>query len=548
TGTAGSPIIFRGVNNPTFTGQVTISGSYVIVDGISVINGGIIRLTGDHVELRNSEASGNNAANSRTVVAASNATDVVIYKNKIHDNGDWLSTVESDYLGIGGSSPIDRIWVIENESYHNAGDSLQFGHAQKNGINHAYIGRNHFHDDRENAVDIKEASNVIISENTFHGYRATSSSLGEAIVSHYCQIDLQVLYNNLYDSQVGLSETSLLSDCLSRAGVSVNMRFIGNVIHDIIGSGIQGWGSGKKVEVVNNTLYNIGGNGIDLDNLFTGSLIENNILSAITGQDTSFIGGTPTVRNNLPDTSNPLFVNAGGSDFHLQSNSPAINTGITSTVYNDFLTQYGISISYDKDHATRPVGSAWDMGAYEFGGTVTPPPTNQVPVGSFDEIRLSDGVIRAWSYDPDATAVSNQVNIYINGAAGAGGTLLSGSATNVLRPDVNSSFGITGNHGVEFTIPAQYRDALSHSVYVYGIDTSSSSISTLLTGSPKTFTLSSTTPLVGDINLDHIVNSIDYSILNSDWFTSNARSDLNHDGIVNAIDYSMLNANWFKTW
>src|SRR3989338_6162455 len=56
------------------------------------------------------------------------------------------------------------------------------------------------------------------------------------------------------------------------------------------------------------------------------------------------------------------------------------------------------------------------------------------------------------------------------------------------------------------------------------------------------------TPIKGDINLDHIVNSIDYSILNSDWFTTNSRSDLNSDGLVNAIDYSMLNANLFRTW
>jgi hypothetical protein len=56
------------------------------------------------------------------------------------------------------------------------------------------------------------------------------------------------------------------------------------------------------------------------------------------------------------------------------------------------------------------------------------------------------------------------------------------------------------------------------------------------------------TPLVGDINLDHIVNSVDYSILNSHWFTNDSSSDLNHDGLVNAIDYSILNSNWFKTW
>jgi hypothetical protein len=56
------------------------------------------------------------------------------------------------------------------------------------------------------------------------------------------------------------------------------------------------------------------------------------------------------------------------------------------------------------------------------------------------------------------------------------------------------------------------------------------------------------TPVPGDINLDHIVNAIDYSILNSDWFTNASRSDLNTDGIVNSLDYSILNSNWFKTW
>jgi hypothetical protein len=56
------------------------------------------------------------------------------------------------------------------------------------------------------------------------------------------------------------------------------------------------------------------------------------------------------------------------------------------------------------------------------------------------------------------------------------------------------------------------------------------------------------TPVMGDINLDHIVNAIDYSILNSDWFTNASRSDLNTDGIVNSLDYSILNSNWFKTW
>jgi len=52
----------------------------------------------------------------------------------------------------------------------------------------------------------------------------------------------------------------------------------------------------------------------------------------------------------------------------------------------------------------------------------------------------------------------------------------------------------------------------------------------------------------GDLNGDHIINSIDWSIMNSKWLTNDAMSDLNHDGIVNAIDFSIMNSNWLKTY
>jgi hypothetical protein len=55
------------------------------------------------------------------------------------------------------------------------------------------------------------------------------------------------------------------------------------------------------------------------------------------------------------------------------------------------------------------------------------------------------------------------------------------------------------------------------------------------------------TTLVGDINLDGIVNSLDWSTMNSKWGTSDSSSDLNKDGIVNSIDFSLLNNNWFKS-
>lgn len=53
--------------------------------------------------------------------------------------------------------------------------------------------------------------------------------------------------------------------------------------------------------------------------------------------------------------------------------------------------------------------------------------------------------------------------------------------------------------------------------------------------------------LLGDINQDGIVNSIDLSILVSNWNGSDSTSDLNQDGVVDSIDLSLLVGNWGET-
>ncbi|MFZ2522973.1 MAG: dockerin type I domain-containing protein [Minisyncoccia bacterium] len=55
------------------------------------------------------------------------------------------------------------------------------------------------------------------------------------------------------------------------------------------------------------------------------------------------------------------------------------------------------------------------------------------------------------------------------------------------------------------------------------------------------------TPLLGDINLDRIVNSLDWSLMSSNWLTNHAASDLNKDGVVNSLDWSLMSSNWLKT-
>ena len=73
----------------------------------------------------------------------------------------------------------------------------------------------------------------------------------------------------------------------------------------------------------------------------------------------------------------PRYANTGDKDLHLQSSSPAIDTGIAlASPYN-----------VDKDGIARPQGLAFDIGAYEYTSgtdttiTLTPIPTSgeQIP-------------------------------------------------------------------------------------------------------------------------------------------------------------------------
>jgi hypothetical protein len=124
------------------------------------------------------------------------------------------------------------------------------------------------------------------------------------------------------------------------------------------------WGNGTGIslgrtlnntQVYHNTVYN-NGDGITTNyNTSLNSLIRNNIVY-LSGDIHDVVGGVGTVQDHNLVATNPLFVNAGASDFHLQSGSPARDTGVTLG-----------SVTTDRDGVARPQGSAVDIGAYEFG-------------------------------------------------------------------------------------------------------------------------------------------------------------------------------------
>jgi hypothetical protein len=94
--------------------------------------------------------------------------------------------------------------------------------------------------------------------------------------------------------------------------------------------------------------------------------------------------------------------------------------------------------------------------------------TNKRPLGNAEAIWTSSNIIGGWAFDPDTPSTSITVYFEIDGQAA--GSIV----TNVYRSDVNSYFGITGNHGFNWTIPSQFRATGWHTVHVLAYDTNTS--------------------------------------------------------------------------
>lgn len=86
------------------------------------------------------------------------------------------------------------------------------------------------------------------------------------------------------------------------------------------------------------------------------------------------------------------------------------------------------------------------------------------PIGNLDSATCSS--ISGWAFDPDDTTSSIAVHAY------KGPTYVGAYTANVSRPDVNTAFGITGNHGFSFATPIDFMTGSAVTLNLYAINTS----------------------------------------------------------------------------
>lgn len=397
-GTKSQPVFIRGVGNPEIEDGYVNKGPYCIWEGLTFHDGGIgVRphngSNSHHVCIRNCESYGDGKIGSSAGFGAggdegNEYSCIVFYNNHIHHGGDSESTEENDDHGIGIGDYISYVWIINNHIHHMGGDSVQLSHGAHFTAHHIYIGGNTFHDDRENAVDIKQANHVVVSQNEMYGYEPCSSASGVVCVVHYDPCDIFWLFNTMHDARYGIVSTG-----------SFEQYIIGNVIYNITGDltnksdhsphrsgmGIRWYNTGNTY-VVNNILYNCI-TGIGADILSYPTTISNNIICNIdsdkSGYHLTIQGkGVPSSKsfNNIfyqadgsvriywsgvynflefqadPNKSigsleaDPLFIDSENGIFDLQDTSPVLKMEISEEseeIYDRLLELYGIDLRLD---------------------------------------------------------------------------------------------------------------------------------------------------------------------------------------------------------
>ncbi len=217
--------------------------------------------------------------------------------------------------------------------------------------------------------------NGLVAGNIFHDTGGYGIHHYESSATGYT-VDNWTFRNNIFYRTGRGYDHSLTGDRLRTAPAIIissgrNNKLYNNVVYDSHG-GISVAHYAVDSLIANNTVYGNDSNGITIIAPQPGNggsinaRVSNNIVWGNGGSQISNLSTSTVLQNNLT-TVNPNFVNAAGADFHLLSGSPAINAGVNL---------YSAGVTQDFAGVARPQTGAFEIGAYEYGGSTPPPAFN----------------------------------------------------------------------------------------------------------------------------------------------------------------------------
>jgi hypothetical protein len=215
------------------------------------------------------------------------------------------------------------------------------------------IEKNRFHEDRENAIDIKSCHNVTIRGNKLYGYRPTTNSggnnslHGDALVVHRSADKILIEQNRIWNNGRAASMGSSSNCCLGSVVFRRNLVFDATTDGGGTGAGIR-VSPAREVEIYHNTFYNIPNYAVGAgdDGPIQRTVMINNIImhtgrafSISTTNTPNLVSSrnlfwqAPLPSNWVYDTDSifkdPLFIaDPRNNDFYTLPNSPARDVAI----------------------------------------------------------------------------------------------------------------------------------------------------------------------------------------------------------------------------
>jgi len=278
--------------------------------------------------------------------------------------GYQVNNINIDQVEVGASSDGGIVMitgtnvVISNSDVHNTNDKGTSANNEAisiNNINGFEVKNNKVYNCGEEGIDAKYgATNGTIHDNQAYSNRGPNIYLDAATNTK--------VYNNIARNATNDTKAGIMLAVESYATVKKldNIDIFNNQLINNLGSGIVFWKQNNNyvlsnIRIVNNVMYGNSKNGINFGTGgFTGvNVARNNIMTGNVSTATAGTVGNFVLSNNLT-TGNPLYVSPATGDFHLQTGSPAIDTGSASQ-----------APTFDFANAARPQGAGYDMGVYE---------------------------------------------------------------------------------------------------------------------------------------------------------------------------------------